>query len=227
MSRRKSSKDRLPPKPPRPPVVLVFGEGTAAHGSNDAKALARLLEFVNPGLVPQYAIKAMRRPVSLTRSAKPGSVRNWLSDVENVARGELAEVIAIVIHRDADGPDPGGKQYAALAKDLSRHLGGFTTVPAVPVQMTEAWWFLFPEAVRAVAPGAWRDLKIPSGSVETIQDPKKRLIGLTSKTSRTYRESDSEEIAKRILDQRRMPVSNSLSWDRFVADAQQIGQGRV
>lgn len=223
MSRRDSTRGRGSTTPQRRPVILVFGEGTAAHGSNDAKALTHLLKFVNPGLVPQYAIKAMKHPVSLTRTAQRDSVMSWLSDVANVARGELAEVVAIVIHRDADGPDDQGKQYAALAKDIAGHLRDYLAVPAVPVQMTEAWWFLFPEAIKAVAPGAWRDLKIPAGNVEAIKDPKKRLISLTSRTSRTYRESDSEEIAKWILGQRRNPVSSSRSWDRFVDDARRIG----
>lgn len=209
------------------PVILIFGEGTGAGGSNDARALVHLLKFANPGLKDRCDIQAMPWPVSLTRTAKPAAVESWLSNIKRVAKakGELADVVAIVIHRDADGPDPQGKQYAVLAKDLSDQLDGYPTVPAVPVQMTEAWWFLFPEAVRAVAPGAWRDLKLPTGNVEEIRDPKKRLVGLTSKTSRAYRESDSEEIAKNILAQGRRPVSDSRSFGRFFEDAQRIGEG--
>jgi hypothetical protein len=204
-------------------VVLIFGEGTGARGSNDARALVHLLKLANPDLRDRYDIKAMKRPVSLTRTAKRDAVRSWLSDVESVAKAALTDVAAIIIHRDSDGPDPQGRQYAVLAKDLTEQLSAFPAVPAVPVQMIEAWWFLFPDAVRAVAPGAWRDLKLPTGDVETVSDPKRHLVRLTDKTPRTYRESDSEEIAKEILAQGRKPVRTSKSWTRFVDDARRIG----
>lgn len=226
MSRRYSNDDRGAARHSRRPVVLVFGEGTRAAGSqgnNDAKALKHLLRFVNSELARTCDIKAMKRPVSLTRTARDNAVRSWLSDVEKVARGELARVIAIVIHRDADGPDPAGAQYHALTRDLAKYLREFTSIPVIPVQMTEAWWFLFPDAVRAIAPGAWRDLRFPGGDVEVISDPKGRLIALTGKTTRTYRESDSEQIAQSICAQAKGPVGTSRSWERFVADAQRLG----
>jgi hypothetical protein len=71
--------------------------------------------------------------------------------VKGLEAGGREQVRAVVVHRDADGPDRRGKVEAALYGQLAPVDGK----PVVPVQMIEAWWFPFPDAVEAIRPKAW------------------------------------------------------------------------
>jgi len=123
-------------------------------------------------------------------------------------------VAAVVIHRDADRHDPDG----AVATDLARQLTTIGGHPVVPVQAIEAWWFLFPDAVEAVRPRAWKD-KLPRQprDVELIDQPKKALQQAT-KDRRTpeYAESDSPTIAAYIRKKSLIPLCPCKSYDRMV-----------
>ena len=127
-------------------AVLVFGENR-----NDAQSVKELLVAANPGLDPRR-IKALPRPMSLTREAKPPAVRRWVDEIAVAIRAHRAggPVAAVVVHRDADEHDPQGTRHAELGRQLSTVDG----LPVVPVQMIEAWWLLFPDAVEAVRPSA-------------------------------------------------------------------------
>lgn len=133
----------------RPGLVLVFGENY-----NDSQSIGHLLIHANPRLAGR--VKALPRPTSLTRQAKGQAVRNWVTELDRTIRGYEAggrRITAALVHRDSDCPDPDGEVTAALDKDLAPLGCGH---PVVPVEEIEAWWFLFPDAVEAVRPSAWR-----------------------------------------------------------------------
>ncbi|MGL5862111.1 MAG: hypothetical protein ACRCY9_12740 [Phycicoccus sp.] len=192
--------------------VLVFGES-----KNDADSIRELVLHINPRL--DGRVHARPRPVSLVSGSGPAAVRRWLDHLEQVVEAERRTgrlIQAVLVHRDADRQDPRGEVEAALAREV-RTIDGAR--PVVPVQMIEAWWFLFPAAVEAVRPVAWRGkLSITPGDVERIDQPKKKLERLT-RGSRPYSEADSAAIAAQIRDQRRAPRGSSASYERFVAMA--------
>jgi hypothetical protein len=135
---------------------------------------------------------------------------------EVVAAYEAADkrAAAVVVHRDADGPDPQGEVEQALAVQLQPVSGR----PVVPVQMIEAWWLLFPGATEAICPLAWRSL-LPRRhrNVEAVHDPKKELQRLTRPTKREYAEADSAAIALQIRERQPTAWGTSASYQRLQA----------
>jgi len=113
-------------------AVLVFGESV-----NDSQSILHLLIAANASLAGR--VRSLRRPVSLTRQAKPNAVRDWGDELRRTVQAFEANegrVAAVIVHRDADGYDPGG----AVAADLARQLTTIGAHPVVPVQAIEAWW---------------------------------------------------------------------------------------
>ena len=200
----------------RPPVVLVFGESI-----NDSTSIARLLVAANPALAGR--VRARPRPTSLTREAKPPAVRSWVADLGYVVRATEAtgdRVAGIVVHRDADGPDRTG----SVAAELSRQLAALGGKAAVPVQAIEAWWFLFPDAVEAVRPRAWRR-RLPrrKQDVELIERPKEALQRATrTRNGPEYAESDSPVIAEYIRRHSLRPLDHCASYSRLVTTAGEV-----
>jgi hypothetical protein len=201
----------------RSATVLLFGENL-----HESRSIEHLLIAVNPGL--ERRVKAVPRPVSLTRGAGRESVRDWVGELRRTVRGFTgagATVQAVLVHRDADGPDPDGVEEAKLAAQIV----GVPAHPVVPVQMTEAWWFLFPEAVESVRPTAWRG-KMPrhARNVETIINPKAELARVTGRGNKhPYTEADSIGIAQAVRDKGIVPVGTSASFERFRQLAKSIG----
>lgn len=210
-----AKKDQRPRARPRkkPAVVLTFGENM-----NDSRAIAELIVAANPSLAGRVQPKP--KPISLTKDAGEQAQRQWVAEIRKVVDAFTAAqgpVAAIVVHRDADGFDPSGQVEANLAATLAT-LGN--AHPAVPVQMTEAWWFLFPDAVESIRPQTWRGVIPSSGSdVERIEDPKKRLKALTRARGAEYAESDSVEIAASIRKMGLAPQGVCASYSRFLAMA--------
>lgn len=200
----------------KPGSVLVFGESV-----NDSQSIRDLLIAANAVLAGR--IRPLRRPASLTREAKPDAVRDWVDELWRTVQAFEAingRVAAVVVHRDADGHDPDGAVAANLARQLTT-MGG---QPVVPVQAIEAWWFLFPDAVEAVRPRAWKG-KLPRQprDVELIDQPKKALQRVT-KDGRVpeYTESDSPTIAAYIRERSLIPLCPCKSYDRLVTLANSI-----
>lgn len=197
-------------------IVLVFGESI-----NDSTSIAHLLVAANPNLSGR--VHARPKPVSLTREAKLPAVRSWVADLRRAVRATEAtgdRVAAVVVHRDADGPDPSG----AVAAGLTQQLAELDGKAVVPVQTVEAWWFLFPDAVEAVRPRAWKG-KLPrkKGDVELIDRPKEALQRATrSKNGLEYAESDSPVIARYILRHSLQPLSECRSYSRMVTTAGEV-----
>jgi hypothetical protein len=190
-------------------AVLVFGESR-----NDSDSIAELVIAANPSL--RGRVRPLPRPTSLTRTAGALAVRRWVDDIATAIRGHQAvqgPVTAVLVHRDADGPDPGETVAAALQCQLAS-LGGH---PVVPVQAMEAWWFLFPDAVEAVRPGVWRNcMPRRRRDVETIDQPKHELIRRTgARKGAPYAEADSPAIARKVREQAQEPLGTSVSYRRL------------
>lgn len=191
--------------------MLIFAESR-----NDSESLRELLVAANPRL--ECRVRPRPRPTSLTREASLPAIRGWADALRRsvkahtVAQGPVA---AVLVHRDADGPDPDGR----VAEELGRQLSDISGHPVVPVQAIEAWWFLFPDAVEAVRPLAWRDCQPRKDrDVERIDTPKDVLQRLTrSKRGPSYAEADSLAIARAIRVSSPQRYGHSVSYDAFVA----------
>lgn len=254
---RESSKEY--PDMVKKPTILVFGEGgTNGQGKHgyDAKAIAALLPALNPSIDQTYDVKPLIDPPSLTRGASHRSVQDWMERLSDmIAEQErLRPVHAVIVHQDTDQEDAdleGRTQLLEHLKQLSipadrkrgRKKGqrnknkpsshSHRKVLAVtPVRMTEAWWLLFPETVKTLAPGAWRDLKFAQKPVESHRDPAGYLTSLTDRHTngkRKYSKSDSPKIARKLAErineeqEPAKPVNPaSASWDQFVDDIRSI-----
>jgi len=199
-----------------PSSVLVFAEDL-----HDSRSIAHLLVAANAAL--DRRVVAVPRPTSLTRSAGPAKVRDWVDELRRTVRGYQAAgtpVAAVLVHRDADGPDPDGIEEEKLGAQIAP----VGALPVVPVQMTEAWWFLFPDAVESIRPQTWRG-KLPrrARDVETISDPKAELTRITGRGTRhACTEADSIAIAEAIRSMQPAQVGVSSSYDRFIALARRI-----
>ncbi len=204
------------PRPNKQGAVLVFGESV-----NDSQSILHLLIAANASLAGR--VRSLRRPVSLTREAKPDAIRDWVGELRRAVHAFEAvngRVAAVVVHRDADGHDPCG----AVAADLAQQLITLNGHPVVPVQSIEAWWFLFPDAVEAVRPRAWKG-KLPRRprNVELIDQPKKALQQATQdRRVLEYAESDSPIIAAYIRDKSLIPLCSCKSYDRMLRMARTI-----
>lgn len=204
----------------RSSVILVFGEGgrgKAGRSSYDAQAIRALIPALAPGVNDSYDIKVIKDPPSLTRGASSESVRSWMDDIgDTIAAQEASRPVhAVLVHQDADGKD-GERRRETLQAQLDEmrtaHNFGYSTsrrkkkkgpIPCpwrvcavVPVQMTEAWWLLFPDSIRALNPGAWRDLKLPTGAVENHNDPAALLTSRTDKHTRRRRNTSSPSLPR-------------------------------
>lgn len=197
-------------------TVPVFGENL-----NDSHSIRELPLAAN-GELDERRMKALPRP--LTREARPEAVRRWVDQLDRAVRAHRAggPVAAVVVHRDADGPDAAG----AIGDQLAGQLSSIGGMPVVPVQTIEAWWSLFPDAVEAVRPSAWRG-KLPRTprNVELVVKPKAELCRATrTRGGPEYTEADSPVIAGNI---RRLglappPGHPCASYDHMAAIARSI-----
>lgn len=195
--------------------MLVFGESI-----NDAQSIATLIQGVRPELAGR--VKPAPRPTSLTRQAGQVVVRSWADELVTVVRATAAAgqpVAAVVVHRDADRPDPSGAVEVQLRQQL-RHVADEV---AVPVETIEAWWLLFPDATETVRPRAWRK-RLPRQvrDVERVRDPKAELQRRTRPSGHEYSESDSPVIAAAIATGSHPAIGSSASYDRLCASARRL-----
>lgn len=177
-------------------VVPIFSE----NSDTDGRALQALARGMAGGDA-RLAFKPIRNPPSLQRGASPKKEARWLDRIANVVDGESrrGNLLAVIVHRDADGPDPHGK----FKQELERLIRDRFVAPGhavVPVQEMEAWWLAYPEALEQ-ARADWRGIAF-TGDPEARSNPKEHLQQLTGRKSlkEKYRESDGPEIAKAIVD---------------------------
>lgn len=199
----------------RKPAVLIFGEN-----HNDTSSIRNLIQHLDPNLAAEADILPRRDPPSLTRHAKLDTTRSWLTKISDVVAAEsrIRMVRAVLVHQDSDGPDAQEAVARKLDKELKRTINSSPAYAVVPIQMTEGWWLMFPDAVRASRPSAWKDLKLPNRDTGGISNPKKVLQTATRKASpkNEYSESDSLAISEIIRDTKAQPSHTNSSWDSFV-----------
>jgi hypothetical protein len=104
-----------------------------------------------------------------------------------------------------------------------------TTVPVIPVRMTEAWLLLDETAIRQVAgnPRGRRDLSLPAPKrVESVPDPK-QLLQQCLLTAADCGGRRREQVTKRFNEHRRQlleridrsgPINDLPSWQQLIAD---------
>jgi hypothetical protein len=131
------------------------------------------------------------------------------------------DVICVFVHRDADGPDPGGQLQRATETALrAASIPGAHAV--VPVEEIEAWWMLFPDATEQLR-RAWRGtLQRANRDWDTIRDPKEELKRRTRRGDRRhpYTEADSPSVARHVaaaIADGTTTVGRSRSYERFAA----------
>ena len=205
------------PKPSRGPLVLVYGEDL-----NDTKSIQHLLRWVDERF--GRVVKARKDPQSLQRTAKAKAVDGWVDDLRRAVdgfRSQGYDVRAVFVHRDADLLDNSDSERERLREQL---VSIAEAIPVVPVECTEAWWFLFPTAVENVRPAAWRNIMPKSSkNVDTIARPKQQLKEITRRAKYEYVESDSVAIAQYVADEKLSISGSSASLQHLVRDARQVG----
>lgn len=194
----------------KPALILVFGESL-----NDAQSVVAMILGARPDL--RGRVRPVPRPTSLTRDAGPPAVTSWVKNLRSTvaalqSRGSL--VSSVVVHQDTDGPDPQGLNEVRLRTQLQ----GIADEVAVPVEEMEAWWLLFPGAVRATRPGVWRTvLARTQGDVDAVGDPKGKLMRETRRAGYEYSEADSVAIAEQVATRQFQPAGASASYTRWEA----------
>ena len=201
-------------QPARAATAPVFGESR-----NDRIAIVRLIEALCPELAGR--VRERPHPVSLSRSASPHSVSGWIERIADTVSSHDQPVVCVFVHRDADGPDPGGQLHRETEVAL-RHAGVTGAHAVVPVEEIEAWWMLFPDATERLR-RSWRGtLQRAERDWDAVRNPKEELKRLTRRGDRrhAYSEADSPSVARHVADaiaNRTAPVGRSRSYERFVA----------
>ncbi|HEX7690042.1 MAG TPA: hypothetical protein VF453_20210 [Burkholderiaceae bacterium] len=177
----------------RAKIGLIFGED-----KNDADALARLAEALWPD-APRF--KYVRKPLVLIRSRQEAEdrKRNAAGIADAIrAEGVLHDVAVVIAHRDCDAVEPAHELQAHTIRSELENAGVKNVIPAAPAWETEAWWFLWPDAVAAVH-SKWTRLK-RVGNHGMIKDAAEQLArDLRNKsTRREYEKSDAGAIANNV-----------------------------
>jgi hypothetical protein len=177
----------------KPTIGLIFGED-----KNDADALARLTEALWPG-APRF--KYMRKPLVLIRNRQEAEDRKQnAAGIADAVRAEsvLHDVAVVIAHRDCDAVEPAHELQAQAIRSELEAAGVRNVIPAAPAWETEAWWFLWPDAVAAVH-SKWTRLR-RTGNHGMIKDAAEELArDLRNKsTRREYEKSDAGKIANNV-----------------------------
>lgn len=183
-------------------AILVFGES-----QYDRIAIVVLVG----GTVSSelFSVKPMREPLVLIKNSPLPTARSHADRIAAVARAAEAgfPIAAIVAHEDCDAIEP---SHVAISNKIESTLGAAgcpgVIIAATPAWEIEAWWLLFPEAVAKVA-SSWQ---CPDGwlgrNVGVVPNAKEQLgksvlpKGKIQPASRRYSESDSEVIARNIVE---------------------------
>jgi hypothetical protein len=216
-------KAEKPRKPKKPSIVLVFGED-----DHDRDAIKILLEGLRPDLARR--VQKRRQPLVLIKNARPEDVPDRAQRIADVVEAEraTADVACVFAHEDCDQVEPA---HEGVARKIEEALSaaGCDAHAVAPAWEMEAWWFLWPEAVKAANP-SWRAPDDYIGkNVGMIRDAKqelqRRVVPAKGKAGRGgflgYRESDAPRIATKVVEMgllhEKRAISNS--YDRFVGSA--------
>lgn len=204
-------------KSTKPSRILIFGED-----ENDTKFLSELMVALCPELAGRT--KPFRRPPILIKDADSRKVPSRVQAIVDLIEAErqTAEVLCVFAHEDCDDFGPA---HEALAKKIEEGFAaaGHHVHAVTPAWETEAWIFLWPEAVAAYR-SKWASLDSYRGrDTGQIKDAKEALMrglrssGKNSSAVRDYRESDAPEIAKKVREMglATSPKGKNASYDRF------------
>lgn len=207
----------------KPSIVLVFGED-----DHDRECIKILLEGLRPDLTRR--VQKRRQPLVLIKNANPADVPDRAQRIANVveAERETVEVASVFAHEDCDKVEPAHEVVARKIEDALRATGCDAHAVA-PAWEMEAWWFLWPEAVKAANP-SWRAPDDHVGeNVGMIRNAKeefqRRVVPPKAKAGRSgfvgYRESDAPRIAAKVVEMGLLDVKQAISnsYDRFVDSA--------
>lgn len=181
--------------------VVILGED-----DNDRKTLKVLIAALRPDL-PPGSLRDLREPITLVKGMRPEGLRDKATRVSAVLRANnrVAPTRCVFMHEDADDFDPAHLTLIERIEQTYRSLP-WPVHAVVPAWEMETWWFLFPTAVAALH-RSWRAPDQYIGKdVGKIRDAKERLrqcvrpAGARSSTFRSYVESDSLLIAKKIVE---------------------------
>lgn len=177
-------------------TVLLFGEDP-----NDLNALRTLVRDWHP----ETRVQIRRDPPILSRGAQRTKRGTMAERISSFARAEEQRdsKVVVVAHRDCDQVEPAHLASATELENDLRVAGVSRPVAATPAWEIEAWWMLFPEALRQVR-ACWRALNIGNTNVGSIPHAKERLrrelrpTGAAARKCPEYVESDSIRIAEEI-----------------------------
>lgn len=198
--------------------ILVFGED-----ENDTKTIAELLGALCPEAIG--IILPFRRPPILFKDAATRDLPSRVEVIASLIEAERTQwdVICVFAHEDCDDFEPA---HDALGQKIESAFAeaGYQVHAVTPAWETEAWLFLWPEAVAAHRAG-WRSLdRFRGRDVGRIKDAKEELrralrpIGKGAGNPREYRESDAPAIAAKVREMglADSPGGRSASYSRFV-----------
>lgn len=199
--------------------MLVFGED-----ENDRESIKILLGALSPDL--ERRVQTRRHPLVLIKGARPDEVPERAQRIAEAVDAErvLAEVSCVFAHQDCDDVEPAHEKVATQIESALQAVGCEAHAVA-PAWEMEAWWFLWPDAVKAANP-SWRSPNDYLGkNVGMIRDAKeelkRRVVPSNTKSGqrgfRGYRESDAPRIAAEVASRglANEPQASSGSYDRF------------
>lgn len=199
-------------------IILVFGES-----ENDREAIKNLIKAINPKI---DIVKCIRKPPILQSKAEI----NYQKRIDNAERIKSlvkaesikSRVIAVVAHEDCDQVEPAHTPKVKLVEKGLKNVGVPNPIAACPAFEIEAWWLLWPEAIRKVR-SCWRKIPKKPNHVGKIENAKEYLQReLRPKTgNRTscpeFKESDGIAISKIVLTEKMIDTRDgkSDSFDYF------------
>lgn len=206
-----------------PKAVLVFGES-----DNDRRAIQELAEGLRPEL--RGHVRRLQRPLVLVKGVRPEELRKRVMDLtQQVAAARvLHDVRGVLIHEDCDALEPAHEDVAKRFADEFRD-AGYRVHPVLPAWELEAWWLLWPKALKAYRE-SWREPTEYRGKhVGKVQNAKqclekavqpRNLKAAERKRFRGYQESDSPGIAKLVRERGWLtrPEGRSDSYAHFQRD---------
>jgi hypothetical protein len=212
------------------PTILVFGES-----DNDRAALVDLFRALRPDLA-SVSMRTMREPLILMKDESLPKTRHKTTDrIAAVVRAEKVSrtVLAVIAHEDCDAVEPA---HIALSETIESELiaaGVPSLIAATPAWEIEAWWMLFPAALRATRP-CWAATDYAGQHTGKIENAKERLRRDLRPTDRRgrgtcpdYAESDGIKIATnvRAMNLQDQPRGTSESFGFFARKIRSFALG--
>ncbi|BCB76178.1 hypothetical protein GCM10022251_68500 [Phytohabitans flavus] len=200
--------------------IVILGED-----DNDRKTLKVLIAALRPDL-PAGSLRDLREPITLVKGVPPERLPTKATKVSAVLRAynRREPIRCVFMHEDADDFDPAHVPLIEKIEKTYRSLP-WPVHAVVPAWEMETWWFLFPTAVASLH-RSWRAPDQYLGKdVGRVRDAKERLrqcvrpAGNRSTAFRSYAESDSVHIAKKVVELGLLTppwAARSASWLAFL-----------